>query len=556
MSFSIPRRLVALLGVAAVAAALTAAAPVAPAASAPSGVQVYPAGRAGLAARAADGPAPGVRASRATTQPDLHERGVRAAPRLRAGSASVAHPVAPAQSAAASAGLLRSFDGVSSRDSRVTNFNAQFEPPDQGLCVGNGFLLEAVNSAYSIYRTDGTRVRGPFNVNDLFNEGSLEFTSDPRCYFERETHTWYAVILFIDFATGETRADLAVNTSGDPTNSWTQYRIDTTDDGRLGEPSNPGCPCLGDQPLIGIDHDNVYISTNEFSLNGPQFNGAQIYAVAKRDLLAGRPAAHIVHFGGLRIGGAAATSVQPATSAAGTTTEYFLSSLDPHGTFDSRLGVWAITGGAKVASGGMPTLSSVVISSQAYGVPPPAVQKGSTSTLDPGDDRMQQAQFIGGRLWGALTSAVTIPGDRSERAGAAWFSVVPSLRQGVVSAARIDRQGYVVRAGASVLYPAVQADAAGRAAMAFTLTGSRIFPSAAYATLGADATNFKAPTVAAAGTGSYDQTATRWGDYSYATLNPAGTAVWLATEYVPPRSSQTPDRRRNWGTRVFSVALP
>jgi hypothetical protein len=549
---SAPRRLIALLGVAAVTAALTAAAAVA---QAPPAVHVYPPGRAGLVERAPDGPVPGLRTSSAVGQPDLHPRGVRAIPRVPARSASVARPTAAGPAAQSSAGLQRSFDGVSSRDSHDTNFNAEFEPPDQGLCVGNGFILEAVNSAYSIYRTNGTRVRGPFNVNDLFNEGSTEFTTDPRCYFEPATHTWYAVILFIDFATGQTRADLAVNTSGDPTSIWTQYRIDTTDDGRLGEPSNRGCPCLGDQPLFGIDQHNVYLSTNEFSVNGPEFNGAQIYAVAKADLLAGRPAAHIVHFGDLSVGGAVAASVQPATTSVGAPAEYFLSSLDPNGTFDSRLGVWAITGGAKVAAGGMPTLSSVVISSQAYGVPPPAAQRGSASTIDSGDDRMQQTQFTGGRLWGALTTTVTIPGDSAERSGAAWFSVVPTLHQGVVSAAHIDRQGYVVKSGAYVLYPALQADTVGRAAMTFTLTGSKAFPSAAYATLGAGAANFRAPTVAAAGTGPYDKNGTRWGDYSYASITPSGTTVWLATEYVPPLSSQTPDRRRNWGTRVFSVGL-
>ena len=44
--------------------------------------------------------------------------------------------------------------------------------------------MEPVNSAYSIYQTNGTLIRGPFNVNDLFNEGAEEFTSDPRCYFD------------------------------------------------------------------------------------------------------------------------------------------------------------------------------------------------------------------------------------------------------------------------------------------------------------------------------------------------------------------------------------
>jgi hypothetical protein len=457
---------------------------------------------------------------------------------------------------AADSALLRSFDGVSSRDSEVTNFNAKFEPPDQGLCAGNGFVLEPVNSAYRIYRSTGRSIRGPFNVNDLFNEGAAEFTSDPRCYFDAPTHTWFAVILFINSDATLSRVDLAVNTSGDPRTLWTQYRIDTTDDGRMGEPSHPGCPCLGDQPLIGLDQHNVYISTNEFSLLGPEFNGAQIYAVAKSDLVSGQAQAHIVHFDDLSIGGSVAASVQPALSPGTPAAEYMLSSLDPDGTGDNRVGVWAMTNRAAVAGGGTPTLSSTVITSEPYAIPPAVPQKGSTSLLDGGDDRMQQSQFINGTLWGELGTSLSTPGSANPKAAAAWFAIHPSLHGQRIAGARIDRQGYLVAAGQqSVLYPAVQADAAGRAAMVFTLTGPNRFPSAAFALLSAHGTAFGAPTVAAAGTGPYDPDAGRWGDYSFAVLDPDSDAVWMATEYIPPVASQTSTRQRNWGTRVIEVSL-
>jgi hypothetical protein len=97
---------------------------------------------------------------------------------------------APASAAAAAtSSALVNFNGVSSRDSQVTNFNQTFEPPDQGLCKGSGFILEPVNSAYRIYRTTGNSLRGPFNINDLFNVGAAEFTSDPRCWFDPSTQT-------------------------------------------------------------------------------------------------------------------------------------------------------------------------------------------------------------------------------------------------------------------------------------------------------------------------------------------------------------------------------
>ena len=36
---------------------------------------------------------------------------------------------------------------------------------------------------------------------------------------------------------------------------------------------------------------------------------------------------------------------------------------------------------------------------------------------------------------------------------------------------------------------------------------------------------------------------------SWAVLDPAGTSVWLATEYVPPKSSRTTDGLRGWARR-------
>ena len=60
----------------------------------------------------------------------------------------------------------------------------------------------------------------------------------------------------------------------------------------------------------------------------------------------------------------------------------------------------------------------------------------------------------------------------------------------------------------------------------------------------------------ASSTRTYFRKSTRWGDYSWAVLDPATHRVWLANEYIPPRSSQTVDRHQNWGTRVYAVRLP
>ncbi len=478
-------------------------------------------------------------------------KGVRAIPSLSQ---------APTTSARASAAgltrrtgkILQNFNGVSSLDSELTNFNAEFEPPDQGLCVGNGFVLESVNSAFTVYRTNGTVVLGPLNVNVLFDEGLTEFTSDPRCYFDPSTNTWVAIILFIRADNAEARTDIAVSHSGDPTRPWTVYHLEASDDGTSGQPNHTGCPCLGDQPLLGIDSTNVYISTNEFPIVANGFNGAQIYAISKKQLFGLSAQTHFVHFDNLSIGGALATSVQPATTSSSSDAEFFLNSLDPFGTFDNRIGVWALANRQVVSTGGIPTLSSQIITSEPYGVPPPAIQMGSATPLDAGDDRMQQVQFINGDLWGALDTAITIPNDSAVRDGIAWFQVHPRLDDGLVGTPRLVHQGYVASVGNEVLYPAIQAGPDQSAALVFTFTGPNNFPGAAYAVMREGQHSFGAITIAANGTGPYVQ-GTRWGDYSYATLDPDHNRFWLATEYVPPVSSQTTDGITNWGTDVFEV---
>ena len=524
------------------------AAPLHPGIVAAAPAAVYASGTTGVVA-------PSHAAAAAAIQTVTHaQRGARAVP-SSAGAARlhVTAPTAVAATASVASSLLENFNGTSSNDSRRTNFNQQFEPPDQGLCVGNGYVLEPVNSAFRIFKTDGHSLIGPTNVNDLFDQGSTQFTSDPRCYYDPTTNTWFATILFLsggEVPDGKSsQLDIAVNSSGNPENIWTQYQIDTTD------PGGNGCPCFGDQPTLGIDQDNLYVSTNEFSILGPQFNGAQVYAFSKKDLVAGAPV-HFAHFANLTIGGNIAASVQPAIITGAPKAEFFLNSLDPNGTGDTHLGVWAMTDRTALQHGELPKLSSTVITSEAYGIPPPSTQKGSTSTIDSGDDRMQQTQYINGLVWGELTTTVTLAHDSTARAGAAWFSVRPSLSGGHIGASVIEHQGYVVEtSGNNVIYPALQSLPSGNVAMVFTVTGAAHFPSAAYAVLGAGQSAFGAINIAAAGTGPYSKTSTRWGDYSWAVIDPTAPAVWLATEYVPPLSSQTPNGLSNWGTRVLEVAV-
>jgi hypothetical protein len=456
--------------------------------------------------------------------------------------------------------LVANFNGVSSLDSEITNFGAKFEPPDQGLCVGNGFVVEMVNSAWRVYDLHGNTLHGPQNVNEPFHEDFLAFTSDPRCHYDAATNTWFATILFLGFdANGngtDSHLDIAYNTSGDPRTNWSVFRIDTTD---AGAPASSGCPCFGDQPRLGIDASNIYVSQDEFSINGPQYNGAEIIAVSKADLVSHNSTPHFVRYSHLNNpDGTQALAVEPALTFGSANAEYFLESLDVTGagTGSSQIAVWSLTHVDRVRHGATPTLSTIVIGSEAYAIPPAALQKGTNDfTLDSGDDRMQQTQFINGDIWGELTTAVRAHGDGVPRAGAAWFRVRPQLAGDSLGGATTINQGYVTVTGGYVIYPALQVDGQGRGAMVFTVSSHGMFPSAAYSRLSGDSTQFGAPIIAAPGSGPYVNNSHRWGDYSWAVLDQPTDTVWMATEYMPPKSSQTTTGRRPWGTRVIAVEL-
>ena len=366
---------------------------------------------------------------------------------------------------------------------------------------------------------------------------------------------------------------LAVSKTSDPTGDWFLYSFNTTDDGTNGTPDHPGCPCLGDQPLIGADANGFYVSTNEFPIEGAGFNGEQLYAMSKASLVGGALPT-IVHFADLTQAEGPAFSLQPTTTPPGGThasinggTEYFLSSLDFDGTLDARITLWALSGTSSLA-GASPalTLSQVVLASEVYGQPPAMQQRKGSAPLDEAlhgklgvqlglvdkpatehlnvlnsnDDRMNQTVYAGGNVWGAVNTVVKGPKGVT-RTGIAWFIVTPAWT-GTTLGGSIANQGYLNVANQNVVFPAIAANAAGKGLISVTLVGPDFFPGVAYARV--DATH--APTalnIARFGDGPADGATgersldpadggvERWGDYG-AAVAAADGSIWFANESI------------------------
>jgi hypothetical protein len=325
------------------------------------------------------------------------------------------------------------FEGLNFYQQRYARGGNQFsvEPPDQGMCAGNGYVVEAVNDVFNVFSAstgdsvlpDNTAtniVAGfPRNVNHAVDLNSFygyppaidrahgnvrgPFVTDPTCIYDAATQRFFLVVLTLVDSSGVrstvNHLDLAVSATSDPTGSWNIYRIDVTGDGSPGNTGGP-CPCLGDYPHIGADAYGIYLTTNAYPWGPGSFDGAQIYALSKAQLAAGAASVTMQHIDttGMVHATSPTTQTEPGftvwpAQSPGTGsfelgnggTEYFLSSNagdEASGTAftgsSTNLVVWTLANTSSLNSA-TPNLalSTKVLDVNQYGIPPKQRQPGS-----------------------------------------------------------------------------------------------------------------------------------------------------------------------------------
>ena len=325
------------------------------------------------------------------------------------------------------------FEGLNFYQQRYARGGNQFsvEPPDQGMCAGNGYVVEAVNDVFNVFSAstgdsvlpDNTAtniVAGfPRNVNHAVDLNSFygyppaidrahgnvrgPFVTDPTCIYDAATQRFFLVVLTLVDSSGVrstvNHLDLAVSATSDPTGSWNIYRIDVTGDGSPGNTGGP-CPCLGDYPHIGADAYGIYLTTNAYPWGPGSFDGAQIYALSKAQLAAGATSVTMQHIDttGMVHATSPTTQTEPGftvwpAQSPGTGsfelgnggTEYFLSSNagdEASGTAftgsSTNLVVWTLANTSSLNSA-TPNLalSTKVLDVNQYGIPPKQRQPGS-----------------------------------------------------------------------------------------------------------------------------------------------------------------------------------
>lgn len=484
-------------------------------------------------------------------------------------------------------GPTPSFSGFDALDSTDSGDAVGFvdEPPDQGMSTNGNQVAEAVNLAFQVFSTAGKPLTAPiglyafYNVSEAQNaDGSFTELSDPRVFFDWESGRWFVTILEYyanaNGLTGGSNVLIAVSDSSDATGSYTINSVDVSDAGY------GGCPCLGDQPLLGVNQDGVYLNDNEYATSTLNFETTLITAINKQDLINGTTTPIAVAFDGLNLPGGQAFSIEPAFPSPGTATdanmgtEFFTSSLDFNGTGDNRIAVWSLTNTESLKDN-VPNLKlqQTIVQTEEYQTPQVgAVQKvgpfplgqalhDPEETLNPNDDRMLQLYYSKGELYSGLNTTLLEPGNASAmRNGAAWFAVQPYASSTTLSA-RVTSQGYIGIANGSVLYPAFAVDSTGQGAIAFTITGQNYFPSTGYVKFQGNSIQ---PQVHLAGIGQAPEDGfsgyaqfggagyARWGDYGAAMVAPDGS-IWLASEYIPNPATRPRTSYTDWGTFISRI---
>ena len=484
---------------------------------------------------------------------------------------------APLAAAAAPTPSFRGFTGLTHLEQRNARNGNQFstEPPDQGLAVGNGFVLEAINSALNVYDTNGVQLLPrplalseffglPAGINRTTGFNGV-FPGDVSCVFDPETQRWFVVAWAqLNTATGvpiqQSRLYLAVSQTSDPTGDYFVYTLNTT---RAQDPDQGG-PRVPDFPHFAVDHNGLYISFNEFNItpdgNLDGFIDAAIVAVSKNDLINGSGGTfpRVVRFP-LPFSSGFEFTVWPAYTPPGGGplltnggTQFFVSSHFVN-TTEHSVAVWALTNTSSLNSVN-PNLNlrAVAVETQAFHFPTTAaVQKNGfhplgeslgepVEKLDPGDFRTISVTYSSGRLWSTLSSqmrdAQGVPRFVSE-----YFAFSPQVN-GAFFTASLVTQGVIARSGANLLYPAIAVNAQQKGGIVFTLVGPNDFPSAAFVPV--NNTSVGAIQIARAGNepedgfsgypefGAPSPGVARWGDYSAAAIDTDGV-TWMATEYTP-----------------------
>ncbi len=492
--------------------------------------------------------------------------------------------------------LLQSWPG-SSRSTQVSAFgnDQKLTPPDPQIAVGPSWVIETTNTSLLVFQRTGTPFPdapgatcpppGPgssgyafaslkgcdeVDLNNFINKPAGWELSDPRLLYDPSVGRFYlsffltvtpgpTVSCFLGSPNGDTCSVVFVlhTNSGDPTGQWSGYYF-----------ASYYLDAITDEPMIGFSSDKLAVSWDEFDAgtSPPGWLGDEYAVLSKSTFLANGADPIIFPRNGQLLApsqepGGAFFSIFPVSNPLGGSTLFLISNgaaqdLTPGSS--PYILVMSVTGttSANVAVSG----EHAAVSSYSTSSAPAALQAGSTDTIDPDDDRINNGVFAKGVIWTGFDEACTPQGDTKDRACVRYLAISTATNPPSVL-----HEIHYGTPNAYVYYPSFGIDPAGDLISTFTTSSSSTDPGVMAVGIPAGQSQMSAPVPVVSGKGPYvasesgacspsndplnGTTACRYGDYAGAAMDPSHPHdIWFANEAQLDAGNQD-----DWGTEVGRV---
>jgi hypothetical protein len=499
-------------------------------------------------------------ATRAAGTLDRPERGPAAAGRGFAGDPAVQSSKARAGVSPEIAAPSVNFEGIPA-EANIPILGGIPIPPDPVGDVGPNHYVEMVNTAWAVFSKTGTLLLGPLSLASIWAGFEVpdcaDNSGDPIVLHDQLADRW----ILTQFTTlGPTYYNcVAVSTGPNPTGSYFRYAFSTGVN-------------FPDYPKYGVWPNAYFLTTREFAPDD-SFAGIGVYALERRKMINGNPAARAV-----------SVLVGPATGAPAYLTgdgwlpsdldggrrppagspNYVVGTQDDEGPYGAPFDAinvfrfFVSFGPTPTASFAGPTVVPVAEFDSDYPCVPPGSrncipQPGTNQRLDILSYRQRPTWRLAYRNFGTYESLVTSQSveARPGIAGMRWYELRRPGDQPVVW-----QQGtYAPDDGVNRWMGSIAQDKKGNMALGYSVSnGTNVFPGIRYTgRLRGDPANTmpQGEAVVVNGGGSQTDPFARWGDYTSMNVDPSDDCrLWYVNEYYDTTSA------RGWNTRIAAVRMP
>lgn len=385
-------------------------------------------------------------------------------------------------------------------------------PPDTMGAIGTFHYVSVVNQNMSVYNRDTGQRMSTASLGSFFGVSGL--IGDPRVVFDQHSERWIIIATTFDNPSTKSRVYYAVSRTVNPLfGGWYKNYIQTDQGSDAGR--------WPDFPTLGYDARGIYIAC--FMVGNPA--SMTIWAMDKAPLIANPPAAGTVT---VWRGRPWEWAIQPVHTYGDPGSQYLVSRSSETG-FRFRRIAPPLTAPLLYEMGN--------IAVQYNFNPPSAPALGSTTDIDTGDARPQEAVYRDGYVWTCQSVYW------NARSAVRWH-------QFNVSTMLLVQSGTVADAALHYYYPSIMVNSRGEVTVGFSGSHASQYV-ATYFTgrLPTDPIGEMAPpTLMKAGEAPYTVILpggrNRWGDYSATRLDPLDdTTFWTVQEYA-----RSPSDR--WGTWI------